>query len=278
MSRRLQIEALAAVVLVGMLLLFQARTAQVRLATPAQPALIAREEPRAISFAFPVMQPRPPASHEVQDAVAEARLAHIDPVELGQRLRTSRDGRAMLDALVDERDPAIALKLAQALGGMLDDGALRAQAIDALRTARSREVSLLALLGRGEPDAVQLEADTLASGSSEERATAAFLLNNAPSAPPRSAIDAARAALQDPQAGARLREESATLLGKAGDVDALREALFGKEAEPAVRMRALAALDMAGDDIGADCDRLAADPNTPPRLAEMAKAWRAAHP
>ena len=286
MSRRVQLEVVAALLAAGALLLFQARVAQtsIRAVAPQpEPASIVHEEQRTVAVALPAalsnVAARAARSRSVEDAVDEARAGHIDPVELSRRLRAAgvADGPALLRALVEEKEPAIALQLAQALGGLLDDPPLRAQTVAALRSAPSREVGLLALLGRGEPDALALAADTLVEGSPEARATAAFVLNNAPVPPPDRALTAARAALADAQSGARLREEAATLLGRSpGDEKLLEGALF--QAEPAVRMRALAALDVAGSDLRDDCDRLLRDPEAPPRLVEMAKAWRAMHP
>src|SRR5260221_2026899 len=227
-------------------------------------------------------------------AISEARAGRIDAVELGRRLHETTAGHAeqggmLLGALVEERSPAVALQLAHSLAGLENDSTLRAQTVAALREgpAAAREVGLLSLLGRGEPEALQLAADTLQSGTPFARATAAFVLNNAPLPLNGDVADrtlaTAREALTDSTADTRLREESTTLLGQPGapeqDVALLERTILG--GEPAVRMRALAALEATGVSMArmqAACDRVLRDSSAPERLLEMARAWRAAHP
>jgi hypothetical protein len=236
---------------------------------PAQPeAAAAAPEPAPVPRAVAAS----PAGFTRMAAAFAAHAARVEP------------GRALLDALVHERSPQAALKLARELARKEDDPALLGETVAALRDApEARQVGLLALLGRGDRSALQLAADTLAGrGDAETRATAAFVLHNAPvDALPDQAYAAAREALRDRSAGARLREEAATLLGRpdapASDVGLLEQVAL--DDAPAVSMRALAALDFAADPrMGDLCDRIAADSAAPDRLVQMARAWRAAHP
>ncbi len=133
----------------------------------------------------------------VRAAVAEARAGTLHPVDLEARLREIARGdplagTAILEELIAERSPEIALKLAQTLGELLDDQGLRRATVDALAAAppEAREVGLLALLGRGEPEAAALAARSFLNDPPGARATAAFLLNQTPAAragepPPR---------------------------------------------------------------------------------------------
>src|SRR5206468_2563853 len=120
----------------------------------------------------------------------------------------------------------IAHQLAHALAGLLDDAPLRDAAVAALRDggAERREVGLMALLGRGEANAVALASSSFVGDPPAARATAAWLLNNLPDGGERSlsaeVLDAARAALADPAAGERVREEATGLLGRPGASDA----------------------------------------------------------
>lgn len=271
-------------------------------AVPAPAQLDSRTVSRTIRVALPAPAGAPVRSGGVTgvpaltdgvltDAVADARAGRIDPVELGLRLRATGpgSGAVLLRELEKERSPALLLQLALALGARLDDPALLADTVRSLRAGSDelRAVGLLALLGRDAPDALRLAADTLASGSPDARATAAFLLNNAPAAlsgdTAERALAAARKALSEPDSGARLREEAATLLGRppatAADLALLERTVF--TGEPAVRMRALAALEAAGANgalLRDIFDRAAHDATAPERLVEMANAWRAMHP
>jgi hypothetical protein len=212
---------------------------------------------RALAFAA---TPRLAAAGAVREAVRAAREGRIDPVAFGIRLDALAGagpaaGEAILEALLSERDPAIGLKLAQGLAPHLEDGALRRATIDALRAAEpaARATGLLALLGRGEPEAIAFEADCFVSDAPEARATAGFLLNQAPAGAAPAArervLEAARAALRDPSSPARLREESAGILGRPdaepGDLALLERTLL-EAAEAGVRGRAFLALTAAG--------------------------------
>lgn len=257
-------------------------------ARPGAPAaaaspLFTREEPQAAAaLAIPagLFEGLAVRAGAVPSALAEAHAGRLHGAELFDRLRAAPDGDALLHALLEERSPEIALQLARALAELQDDDGLRTRTVASLRAApeSARTVGLLALLGREEPDALALATDTLVnSRDAETRATAAFVLGNV-TAPPERALAAARAVLQDSQEGARLREEAATLLGQEG---APREDLALLErlallAEPAVRMRALAALDAAGGNLRSVCERIVADSAAPERLVQMAHAWLAA--
>jgi len=257
-----------------------------------------RREGNAV--AAPVVAPRAEArvsqraKSNHREVAAPAALAHLAgsfaayvaraaDAEVSQP-RAVASGAALLQALLQERSPQNALQIARALAAHEGDDALRAQTIAALRAApEARSVGLLALMGRADRDALQLAADTLAShGNPEAGATAAFVLDNAHAdALPDEAYAAARQALRDHWDGARLREETATLLGRpdapAEDLSLLEQVALAEA--PAVRMRALAALDVAGDPmLGEVCDRISRDPAAPDRLVEMARAWRAMHP
>jgi HEAT repeats len=225
----------------------------------------------------------------LQRALDDAKRGQIDALELGRRARAAvqadpRSGRALLQAMLDERSPENAMQLARALGPQLDDPALRSETLDALEKAqpRVRAQGLLALLGRSDPEALQLEADSLGPNGGEARSTAAFLLANANGAQvPDDALVQARAALGDRSADALLREQCATLLGRSGapDSDAalLQDAV--RDADPAVRMRALAALEQTGSSrFAAALDTITNDPTAPERLTEMAAAWRGRRP
>ena len=221
-------------------------------------------------------------------ALAEARAGRLGAADLRRRLREESAGHpelgsGLLRELAAERTPGIALALAQALAGLQDDDRVRRETVEVLTAApEAREVGLLALQGRDDLQALRLAADTLAKGTPEARATAAFVLNRAPAPPPEDALASAREALSDPRSGARLREEAATLLGRPGalpgDLALLERLVF--EGEPAVQMRALAAIDVGGgaDRLPAIVDRVLRERGAPERLLEMARAWRAAHP
>ncbi len=252
-------------------------------------------DPGAVAALGAALAARVGRASLIDQALDDARAGRADPVELGRRLRAATAGHpelgsAVLRALAAERSPAVALQLAQVLGTLEDDATLRAETVATLRagSSESRSTGLIALLGRGEPEVLQLAAATLgADPSAEARASAAFLLNNAPGELPaaalRDALEAARRALSgDDPAGTRLREESATLLGRpaatTADLALLEQCVF--HGEPALRMRALAALEQTGEDralLRSTFDRVAADPAAPERLVEMAKVWRAAH-
>jgi hypothetical protein len=228
----------------------------------------------------------------IRDAIASAREGRLSPVDLGLRLHDLASGHPeaggiLLDALLAERNPEIALKLAQALAGLLDDERLRRATIEALRAAppEARATGLLALLGRGESDALDLAGSSFVSDAPEARGTAGFLLNNAPGPLPEAvagpAREAARAALAARESPERVREESLGLLGRpgAGEADiALIERALLEAPEAAVRARALAALvatEAPAARIRPPIERLAEDPSAPEPLRQAARAWLA---
>ncbi len=222
-------------------------------------------------------------------AIADARAGKIDAVELGNRLRAAianhpELGHGLLKEMVAERSPALAMQMAQALATLLDDPTLRQETVDALRAGgpEARAVGLMALMGRGEPEALDLAAESFSQDSGDARATAAFVLNNAPGGVTGEVADealaAARSALNDPNADAHLREEAATMLGRqdasAADVQLLDGLVFS--GDQSVRARALAALEASSADRGhvmATFNRVANDPSSPEQLALMAKAY-----
>ena len=215
---------------------------------------------------------------------APAAFARLSAAVVEHARRDIGDGPALLDALVEERSPETALQLARALAQYEGDDALRAQTVAALRAApQAQRVGLLSLMGRSDPDVLQLAAETLAAhGDPEAGATAAFVLHNAHAdALPDKAYAAARQALREKWDGARLREEATSLLGREDATNedvSLLEHLALTDA-PAVRMRALAALDFAADPrLGEVCDTILRDDRAPERLKQMAHAWRAMHP
>jgi hypothetical protein len=226
-------------------------------------------------------------------AIAEARAGRIDPVELGQRLRASSAGHpelgpGLLAELGRERNPPLAMAIAQSLASLEEDERLRQETVDVLRqTPSARAVGMMALLGRGEREVVELASDSFVHDGPEARATAGFLLNNLaePLDDAEEVLQAARRALEDPNTPARVREEAATLLGRkdasGADIALLeRLVLDPSGAEVAVRARALAALDQTGLEISqlrSIFGRVARDTASPYPLAQMASAWLAAH-
>lgn len=228
----------------------------------------------------------------IRAAVLAARAGEIDPVDLGLRLHeiggSALDaGPALLALLVEEPDPAIAFKLAQALAALQDDAPIRRATVEALRRAEpgTRAVGLLALLGRTEPEAVALAAECFVGDVPAARGTAGFLLNQVPEALPAplaaTVRETARAALADPAAAApdRVREEAAGLLGRPGapEVDvALLERTMLDAPERTVRGRAFVALVETGagfDRIGPACARVLSDESAPPELRAAARAY-----
>jgi hypothetical protein len=229
---------------------------------------------------------------QARAAIRAAREGAMDAVDLEMKLRElARDdpllGTTLLEEMLAERRPDLALKLAQVLATLLDDEALRGAAVRSLRDAppEARAVGLMALLGRGEREALDLAASSFVGDAPEARATAGFLLNNAPgSLPPgvraRAEI-AARAALDDESAPGRVREEAVTLLGRPGasdaDVDRIERAL--RSPDPNVRGRAVRALFDAEVPIArtrALLEQVAADPTTPEPLREAIRLRLAA--
>ncbi|GIW72984.1 MAG: hypothetical protein KatS3mg102_2526 [Planctomycetota bacterium] len=257
------------------------------------PSETARPLPRADEPAAEIVRALLPviARHNrIEQALAEARGGRLDPVDLESRLRELvRDdplaGTALLEALLAERDQALALKLAQVLGGLLDDPALRAATVRELAAApaRVREVGLLALLGRGEPEVSALLQEAFLHDPPQARATAAFVLNHAPAAGgrrlPVQVLEAARAALRDPLGTpARLREEALGLLGRPGateeDLWLLEQALL-QGPEPTVKGRAFRALIATGVPIGrirGTLERALRDPALPEAIREAIRA------
>ncbi len=225
---------------------------------------------------------------KVKAAVSDARAKRLAPGDLGTRLHDvvgngAAGGAAVLAELRDERDPAIALKLAQALAATLDDPTLRAQTVEVLEKAppAARAVGLLALLGRRDPEVVAFAARSFTNDDPEARATAGFLLEqtfDALDGPRASAVlEAARKALADPRSPERLREEALGLIGRAGapasDVGLLERALL-EDPSVAVRGRAFQGLALAGDParIRIVLERALADERNPEELRQAIRS------
>jgi hypothetical protein len=222
-------------------------------------------------------------------AIADARAGRIDAIALGLRLHDAvlnhpELGHGLLLEMIAEKSPQLTMQMAHALAGLEDDATLRQQTVDALRAAPSsaRAVGMMALLGRTEPECVDLEAESFARDPDDARATAAFLLNNSGGMGPFAdqAVATARDALANPDADARVREEATTMLGRqdATPADVATLERLTSDASPAVQARALAALEASNADrsqVLAAFNRVANDPTAAEIVQQMAKAYLA---
>jgi len=262
-----------------------------------------REESAAFTFEIPTdtadaltapVLERIRAAAEIKAILADMTAGRLDPLDGGRKLEEALRGRAdlahpVIGALAGEKKPEVAFPLARALGVAQDDPDVRAATIDALKGAapEARAVGLLALLGRGEPEALSLATACYLDDVPEARATAAFLLNNAPRGLPEADAtrvrDAARAALSTRGTAPRVREESLGLLGREGapeaDLGLLERALL-EPGDTAVRSRALASLfatNASGPRLRPTLERAMADPALPAQVREAARLYLLAH-
>jgi hypothetical protein len=167
-------------------------------------------------------QTRPPLG----DTIARAREDSPHEVLLALESRLRSDPAAapeLIQALAREQDPDVAFQMARALGPWLNDAGLRQATLVALAGQPSllRAASLVALLGRAQPEVTAFLLEQLEDGSDPVvRARSSALLARAwPQLPPavvERASATAREILSAPSSDAQEVSGAAELLGRPG--------------------------------------------------------------